>query len=151
MGKTCVKSFVKRGQEVKKENLKAGGIYAVRYVLPAEVAAKYGTVQEQWGLVQLNGEGVIMRTWNVDEYNVMSDTDKHEAWVESLTYFRSSQMERQFVEYYDRWLMDHVKFSLRIEKVEREFLSFQSMMSRILRHPLHRLAEWLIGLFSFRK
>ena len=127
MAKKCVKTFIKRGQEIQKESLKPNGIYAVRYALPAEIAARYGTVQEQWGLVQTDKEGMIVRTWNVDNYNVMDSTENHQPWFENMTFFRSSQMERQFVEYYDRWLIDHIRFTNSIEKAESDMAALEAM------------------------
>lgn len=148
MAKKCVKTFIKRGQEIKKESLKPNGIYAVRYALPAEIAARYGTVQEQWGLVQTDKDGMIVRTWNVDIHNAMDSTENHQPWFDSLTFFRSSAMERQFIESYDRWILDHIHFTERLENTEADMVALESRFTHKLSYPLHRIADWIINKFK---
>lgn len=148
MAKTCTKTFIKRGQEIKKENLKANGIYAVRYVLPAAIAAQYNTVQEQWGLVQLDKESVIIRTWNVDDYNEISSTSNHQPWFNNLTFFRSSAMERQFIGYYDKWLGDHIYFTDKLEHMSSNLIALEAMFKHKLSHPMHRFADFVIRVLN---
>lgn len=148
MAKTCTKTFIKRGQEIKKENLKGNGIYAVRYSLPAEIAALYSTVQEQWGIVCLDAEKKICMTWNVDAYNCVDSSTNHQPWADNLTYFRSSQMERQFIEYHNAWINDHVKYEKKLADVLMKLESLEYDFRRTMSHPLHRIADKIIALIN---
>lgn len=148
MAKTRTKTFIKRGQEIKKENLKPNGIYAVHYVLPAEVAALYSTVQEQWGIVELDADKNILTTWNVNAYNAFDSSAILQRWVGGMTYFRSSQMERQFFEFHNSWVNDHVKYEKRLQDNTKQIVALEYEFRRTMSHPLHKIADKIIAFIN---
>lgn len=147
MAKTCTKTFIKRGQEIKKEALKSNGIYAVRYCLPAEVASLSNTTQEQWGIVMLK-DGMVRISWNIDVHNMMSVGNLTQPWAENLTYFRSAEMEREFLTNYDMMVDEHIKHEKKLRELTMKLDNVQTHFDRLMAHPFHKIAERLRIFFS---
>lgn len=61
------RTFENRGKRpVEHGKLKPNGVYAIRHILPQEIAEEWGVNDtEQWGLVMLDSSRDVRRTWNV--------------------------------------------------------------------------------------
>lgn len=64
--------FTKRGDELIPETLEPNKIYAVNYRLKDKTAQELGTYAEQWGIIILDKDMKITRSYNVVEHGVYS-------------------------------------------------------------------------------
>lgn len=147
MAKTCTKTFIKRGQEIEKKELKSNGTYAVRYTLPVEVAGEWHTTQEQWGVVMLLDDMVAV-AWNVDSHNAISVGELKKPWSQNLTYFRSTEMERKLMQTFVDRVEDCHKYDKKMQEYECRIDNLDANFRRILEHPFHKIAENLRIFFS---
>lgn len=147
---TLKRTFINRGKKaIEKRNLMGRGIYAVRHILPVEVAFEWGANKlEQWGIVMLNEQKKVVRCWNLTKRgeweDCMIDVDGLELW-------QSSEMERQFAQ--DAKVSTEMTRLYETEKIRNGVLSRRAeQMEKALEHYhtniFHRIAKHFATFFS---
>lgn len=140
---TLKRTFTNRGKRaLELSELKPNGVYAVRHILPVEVAAERGCTQEQWGIVVLSASCTIRRSWNVE---VQDGWHVGLTAMDGLELWKSSVKERQFA------VAEEARESLEVK--------CQSMIGMISvrdqrityfeQNRWHRVASWLDKFFSY--
>lgn len=92
---TIYKTTIKRAKHpLSLENLKPNGVYAVFHILPSEIIPEWNThTIEQWGIVQLDADRKVHRSWNVT--SPQKWTTEH-VELSELKVFYATQMEQQY-------------------------------------------------------
>lgn len=138
-----IRTFVNRGKRAMElSELKPNGIYAVRTLLPVEIMAEWGvTNNEQWGIIMLDAQCNVRRSWNIVRHNVWTIGTLP---LSELKIFRSSETERQFAceaETAQSYAIKLQQSAVRITSLQREVDYFK-------RNRWHKIADRLNRFFS---
>lgn len=89
------KTVIKRGKHPLPINsLKPNGVYAVFHILPVELVPEWNVTSiEQWGIVQLDAEKNVRRSWNLTAPQMWT-TDKVD--ITTLKVFYATRGEQDY-------------------------------------------------------
>lgn len=138
-----IRTFVNRGKRaLELSELKPNGIYAVRQLLPTEVMEEWGvTSNEQWGIIMLDVQCNVRRSWNFIQHNLWSTVTFP---LDTLKIFRTSEQERQFAmeaETSQSYAVKLQQSAVRITNLQRDLDYYH-------RNRWHRLADRINKLLS---
>lgn len=137
-----VRTFINRGKRpMEVSELKPNYVYAVRHILPAEVATEWGiTQQEVWGIIQLGANKEVRRSWNVVTPGTWSVDDVK---VTGLAVFKASLMEQQFAFASE----NEFAYTTKCQQLAIRNSDLQRSVDYFKTNRWHKLAERIANLF----
>lgn len=144
------RTFENRGKNpVAHCKLKPNGVYAVRHILPHEIADEWGVNNaEQWGVVVLDTSRDVRRTWNMGAknkwINEVLDSRSLELWVateKEMQFAQESENAEVMTRRYENEKIRNGILSQRAEKAE-------SSLSYVANNFWHKIANRLDKIFS---
>lgn len=142
---------IKRGQHpILHSELTPNFTYAVTFVLPSELIPEWSNEyikqwgSEQWGIIQLDSQGRVRRSYNVATPGAWSDA---EVKLDGLKVYRASLMERQFADTSE----NEFSFTIKCRQMAARLTDVQRQLDHanyLLGTRWHRIAECLRKFFS---
>jgi len=130
------------GDELFPAELKPGGVYIISYQLSDKKVELYQCSKSQWGIIVLNHEGKVFRSWNVKTPNAWCT--KVHGIGRSYHIYEAPEMMKQFA---DRsWDAD--TYAAHCKNLEEKMRRDNEMRYKLDKHWLRRLANRLIIFFS---
>lgn len=131
-----IKTITPRGKHpLTVEQLAPCGIYSAVFIIPIDLVPEWqAKTQEQWGIVQLDAQKRIRRSWNVAAPQMWST---EEVELKDVKIYPSTQMERQFADISEEARNSTVK----LEKLMQQLSTMKSRIHYYETNAMHRLAE----------